>query len=114
MTHALFIKPKKEAWNKGMIVGPKPPFKLKEVWAIRIRLQISGDVRNLALFNLAIDSKLRACDLVCLRVSDLTQGYNVVRRATTMQLDLLAAHSDRQVTNPLASSRFNSTFDTLR
>ena len=85
MTHALIFKPKKEAWNKGMIVGPKPPFKLKEVWAIRVRLQISGDVRNLALFNLAIDSKLRACDLVCLRVSDLTQGYNVVRRATTMQ-----------------------------
>ena len=85
MTHALFNKPRKEAWNKGMIVGPKPPLKLKEVWAIRIRLQISGDVRNLALFNLAIDSKLRACDLVCLRVSDLTKGYNVLRRATVMQ-----------------------------
>ncbi len=85
MTHALFFKPRKEAWNKGMIVGPKPPLKLKEVWAIRIHLQISGDVRNLALFNLAIDSKLRACDLVCLRVSDLTQGYNVLRRATIMQ-----------------------------
>jgi len=85
MTHALFFKPTKEAWNKGMIVGSKPPLKLKEVWAIRIRLQISEDVRNLALFNLAIDSKLRACDLVCLKVSDVTKGYNVVRRATIMQ-----------------------------
>ena len=85
MTHALFFKTKNEPWNKGMIIGPKSPLKLKEVWAIRVRLQISGDVRNLALFNLAIDSKLRACDLVRLRVSDVTQGHKVVRRATVMQ-----------------------------
>ena len=85
MAHALFFQAKNEPWNKGMIIGPKLPLKLKEVWAIRVRLQISGDVRNLALFNLAIDSKLRACDLVRLRVSDVTQGYKVVRRATVMQ-----------------------------
>ena len=85
MTYSLLFKFNSEPWNKGMIIGPKPPLKLKEVWAIRVRLQLSGDVRNLALFNLAIDSKLRACDLVALRVSDVTQGYKVVSRATVMQ-----------------------------
>jgi integrase len=85
MTYSLLFKLNGEPWNKGMIIGPKPPLKLKEVWAIRIRLQLSGDVRNLALFNLAIDSKLRACDLVSIRVSDVTQGYKVVQRATVMQ-----------------------------
>ena len=85
MKHSLPFKVSHEPWNKGMIIGPKPPFKLKEIWAIRIRLQLSGDVRNLALFNLAIDSKLRACDLVCIRVCDVTQGYKVARRATVMQ-----------------------------
>ena len=85
MAYSLLFKVNSGPWNKGMIIGPKPPLKLKEVWAIRIRLQLSGDVRNLALFNLAIDSKLRACDLVALRVSDVTQGYKVVSRATVMQ-----------------------------
>ena len=85
MAYSLLFKVNDGPWNKGMIVGPKPPLKLKEVWAIRIRLQLSGDVRNLALFNLAIDSKLRACDLVTLRVRDVTQGYKVVPRATVMQ-----------------------------
>ncbi len=51
-------------WNKGKLVGQKPPLKLKEVWAIRIHLQIAHRIRDLALFNLAIDSKLRSCDLV--------------------------------------------------
>jgi hypothetical protein len=54
--------------NKGKLLGQKPPLKLKEIWAIRIRLQMSGRTRELALFNLAIDSKLRGCDLVSLRV----------------------------------------------
>ena len=85
MAYSLLFKANNQPWNKGMIIGPKPPLKLKEVWAIRIRLQLSGDVRNLALFNLAIDSKLRACDLVSIRVSDVTQGYKVVHRATVMQ-----------------------------
>jgi integrase len=85
MAYSLLFKVNNEPWNKGMIIGPKPPLKLKEVWAIRIRLQLSGDVRNLALFNLAIDSKLRACDLVSIRVNDVTQGYKVVQRATVMQ-----------------------------
>ena len=51
-------------WNKGMLVGQKQPLKLREIWAIRIRLQLSERLRDLALFNLAIDSKLRGCDLV--------------------------------------------------
>jgi len=54
-------------WNKGKIVGQKAPFKLKEIWAIRVRLQLASRRRELALFNLAIDSKLRACDLVKLQ-----------------------------------------------
>ena len=58
-----------QPWNKGKLVGQKAPLKLKVIWAIRVRLQLRKKVRDLALFNLAIDSKLRACDLVRLRVS---------------------------------------------
>ena len=72
-------------WNKGIIMGQKPPLKRSEVWAIRVRLQISGRVRDLAMFNLAIDSKLRACDLVRIRVRDVTQGSQVASRAIVMQ-----------------------------
>jgi hypothetical protein len=61
----------REPWNKGKLVGQKAPFKLKEIWAIRVRLQLASRHRDLALFNLAIDSKLRACDLVKLRVRDV-------------------------------------------
>jgi hypothetical protein len=53
-------------WNKGKLTGPKPPLKVREIWAIRIRLQLADRRRDLALFNLAIDSKLRGCDL-CVR-----------------------------------------------
>jgi len=56
-------------WNKGKLIGQKPPLKPQEIWAIRVRLQMAHRVRDLALFNLAIDSKLRACDLIRLRVS---------------------------------------------
>ena len=64
-------------WNKGKLLGQKPPLKLKEIWAIRIRLQLDHRTRELALFNLAIDSKLRGCDLVGLRVHDVVQGSHV-------------------------------------
>ncbi|HYI81690.1 MAG TPA: hypothetical protein VEX11_00600, partial [Acetobacteraceae bacterium] len=64
-------------WNRGRLLGQKPPLKLREVWAIRIRLQIAGRARDLALFNLAIDSKLRGCDLVALRVDDVLLGGRV-------------------------------------
>src|ERR1700720_4813195 len=72
-------------WNKGKLLGQKPPLKLKEIWAIRIRLQLHQRTRELALFNLAIDSKLRGCDLVGLRVRDVVKGSHVAPRAIVMQ-----------------------------
>src|SRR6476661_10153357 len=72
-------------WNKGKLIGQKPPLKLKEIWAIRIRLQLDHRARELALFNLAIDSKLRGCDLVGLHVHDVVQGSHVAARAIVMQ-----------------------------
>jgi integrase len=67
------------------LTGQKPPLKLREIWAIRVRLQLSSQVRDLAMFNLAIDSKLRACDLTKLRVRDVRHGEHVASRATIMQ-----------------------------
>ena len=72
-------------WNKGKLIGQKPPLKLREIWAIRIRLQLANRIRDLALFNLAIDSKLRGCDLVKLRVLDIAHGGHVAKRAMIMQ-----------------------------
>jgi hypothetical protein len=63
-----------DGWNKGKLVGQKPPLRLKELWAIRIRLQLAKRARELALFSLALDSKLCACDLLSLRVGDVAQG----------------------------------------
>ena len=73
------------AWNKGRLLGQKPPLKPKEIWSLRIRLQLAGRQRDLAMFNLAIDSKLRGCDLVSLRVRDVYQGTVVASRAIVMQ-----------------------------
>jgi hypothetical protein len=75
----------REPWNKGKIVGQKAPFKLKDIWALRVRLQMESRVRELALFNLGIDSKLRGCDLVALRVRDVCHGDQVAARAIVMQ-----------------------------
>lgn len=72
-------------WNKGRLVEQKLPLKWREIWAIRIRLQLAGRLRDLALFNLAIDSKLRSCDLVSLRVKDISQGRSIFHRAIVMQ-----------------------------
>ena len=72
-------------WNKGKLVGQKPPLKLPEIWAIRIHLQIEARHRDLGLFNLAIDSKLRGCDLLRLRVSDVSNGGRVASRAVILQ-----------------------------
>lgn len=72
-------------WNKGKLVGQKLPLKLQEIWAIRIRLQLANNIRDLALFNLAIDSKLRGCDLVKLKVSDISHGSSILKRAMIMQ-----------------------------
>jgi len=72
-------------WNKGKLVGQKPPLKLREIWAVRTRLQLAGRTREIALFNLAIDSKLRGCDLVRLRVCDVAHGAHVLSRASIEQ-----------------------------
>lgn len=76
---------KHEPWNKGKLIGQKSPLKTKDIWAIRIRLQLQNRVRDLALFNLGLDSKLRGCDLVKLRVRDICHGDRVSSRAMVMQ-----------------------------
>jgi len=75
----------REPWNKGKIVGQKAPFKLRDIWALRVRLQMQCRVRELALFNLGIDSKLRGCDLVALKVRDVCHGEQMASRAIVMQ-----------------------------
>ncbi len=72
-------------WNKGKIVGQKAPLKRKDILAIRIRLQLGHRTRELALFDLGLDSKLRACDLVRLRVRDICRGDRASPRAIVMQ-----------------------------
>lgn len=70
-----------QPWNKGKLVGQKAPLRVRDIWAIRVRLQLAERTRDLALFNLAIDSKLRACDLTKLRVRDIAHGEYVSSRA---------------------------------
>lgn len=72
-------------WNKDKLIGQKSPLKLKDIWAIRVRLQLAQRKRDLALFNLGIDSKLRACDLVKLRVNDVAHGNQIAPRAMILQ-----------------------------
>src|ERR1700686_2319692 len=76
---------KRIPWNKGKLVGPRPPLRQKHVWAIRTRLQLEPQVRDLALFNLAIDSKLRGCDLVAVRVDDVAPNGYAIERASVRQ-----------------------------
>jgi integrase len=77
--------PKRVPWNKGKLTGAKPPLRPKHVWSIRTKLQIEGRVRDLAMFNLAIDSKLRGCDVVAIRVEDVAAGGYTSDRATVRQ-----------------------------
>ena len=72
-------------WNKGKLTGAKPPLRPKHVWSIRTKLQIEGRTRDLAMFNLAIDSKLRGCDVVAIRVEDVAAGGYTADRATVRQ-----------------------------
>jgi hypothetical protein len=74
-----------EPWNNGNLVGQKATFKLYEIWAIRVRLPLADRRRELAIINLAIDSKLRACDLVKLRVRDVCHGQTVASRTIVLQ-----------------------------
>jgi len=78
-------RPTRVPWNKGRLVGQKRPLLPRQVWAIRARLELADNLRDLALFNLAIDSKLRGCDLVRLRVADLVIGGSVRERVSVMQ-----------------------------
>ncbi len=79
------IRPRRPAWNKGRIVGQKRPLLPKHVWAIRVRLEIAENHRDLALFNTAIDSKLRGCDLVCLKVADVYASGLIKERTSVLQ-----------------------------
>src|SRR6267378_5328130 len=76
---------KRVPWNKGKLTGAKPPLRPKHVWSIRTKLQIEGQTRDLAMFNLAIDSKLRGCDVVALKVEDIAPHGYAIDRATVRQ-----------------------------
>jgi integrase len=73
------------AWNKGKLMGAKPPLRPKHVWSIRTKLQVEGRTRDLAMFNVAIDSKLRGCDVVALKVEDIAPNGYAIDRATVRQ-----------------------------
>ncbi len=75
----------REPWNKGKLIGAKPPLRSKHVWSIRTKLQVEVQTRDLAMFNLAIDSKLRGCDVVALKVEDVAPSGYAVDRATVRQ-----------------------------
>src|SRR6476469_6078606 len=72
-------------WNKGKLIGAKPPLRPKHVWSIRTRLLVEGRIRDLAMFNLAIDSKLRGCDVVAIKVEDVAPNGYTMDRATVRQ-----------------------------
>jgi len=104
MSDSIHTQPNTPPRNEKRRIGPKPPLKLKEIWAIRIRLQLGKCTRELALFNLAIDSKLRGCDLVRLRVGDIALGGRAVARATVVQ---------RKTRRPVQFELTEQTRDTL-
>jgi integrase len=88
MTDILSVTPavsNRTPWNKGKIVGAKPPLRPKYVWSIRTKLQVEGRMRDLALFKVAIDSKLRGCDVVALKVDDVAPGGYAADRASVRQ-----------------------------
>src|SRR5690242_4424809 len=77
--------PRRQPWNKGKLIGAKPPLRASHVWSIRTKLKLEGHTRDLALFNLAIDSKLRGCDVVAVRVADVAPNGYALDRATVRQ-----------------------------
>src|SRR5437016_5189370 len=83
--NAIPIAPKRTPWNKGKLIGAKPPLRPKHVWSIRTKLQIAKRTRDLAMFNLAIDSKLRGCDVVALKVEDVAPSGYAIDRALVRQ-----------------------------
>jgi len=85
VSQAALQAPRRDPWNKGKLTGAKPPIRPKHVWSIRSKLQLEGRKRDLAMFNLAIDSKLRGCDVVGLKVEDVAPRGHAVDRATVRQ-----------------------------
>lgn len=84
-TEADKTRDRRKPWNRGKVTGPKPPLQARHVWAIRTRLQLADRPRDLVLFNLAIDSKLRGCDIVSLKVGDVAPHGYAIDRATVRQ-----------------------------
>lgn len=102
-------------WNKGKLCGQKPPLKLQEIWTIRVHLQMAKRIRDLALFNLAIDSKLRSCDLVRLRVREISNGSSIAKRAMVMQQKTqhpvqfeIMKHTRQAISDLIANDRLSS------
>jgi hypothetical protein len=83
--NSVLSPPKRAPWNKGKLIGARPPLLARHVWSIRTKLQIEKQTRDLTMFNLAIDSKLRGCDIVPLRVEDIAADGYAVARATVRQ-----------------------------
>ena len=79
------IPPKRTPWNKGKLIGAKPPLRPKHVWSIRTKLQVEKRTRDLAMINLAIDSKLRGCDVIALKVEDVAPSGYAIDRALVRQ-----------------------------
>jgi integrase len=103
------VTPRRMPWNKGKLIGPKPPLQPNHVWAIRTRLQLAGRTRDLALFNLAINSKLRACDLVSVKVENVAPHGYAIDRASVRQ-----NKTGRPVRIEIASRRARRSTSTLR
>src|SRR3974390_3869861 len=86
---------KRLPWNKGKLTGAKPPLRPKHVWSIRTKLQIEGRARDLAMFNLAIDSKLRGCDVVAIRVEDVAKQVSAIAPPALIHRKTAFANSAR-------------------
>jgi hypothetical protein len=91
---------RRDPWNKGKLVGQNAALKLREIWAIRVRLELGDRKRELALFNLAIDSKLRGCDLVQLRVRDVAHGDRIAARTIIMNRRHSGRFSSKSLSSP--------------
>jgi hypothetical protein len=99
---------KRIPWNKGKLIGAKPPLRQKHVWAIRTKLQIEQRTRDLAMFNLAIDSKLRGCDVVALKVEDVaSNGYSIDRATVRQKKDREACPVRIDGTDPSGGGRLH-------
>ena len=96
--------PQRAPWNRGRVIGQKRPLKPKDVWTIRVQLQMEGRRRDLAMFNLAIDSKLRGCDLVRLRIDDVFASGRVRDRATVIRRRPAGECSSRLPSRPVLPS----------